>query len=625
MAFVAIQRAVVLLTTLLAIWPTVRRAAVLVITTAVRMLTVIFLAGVLVLIQQSPYNAAEPDHAGVVQMAFVTQCVLEQLIDSCVCLAVGWSSLFCRTIGSIARNVAAFGTAVLLQLSGTLLARGKGYTQAAGQSSWPGRPPGSAEHATAPDSAPVTVGATAGWLAACCKLVLHRSSGHALVASNGRASSMCDVPVSGDCASAARSDRQLFTIVVTVPRAAKMQLRQAAATGRRRGLAIIILVAGVALAACLLGGVSTQMEGGAITVSLGRVPKRSNWPRGPERDGTGSVGRGCDSSRRWWRFLHPIGDVQACCPTHPEVLGETTGAADLEAPPQVEPEGRNGGLKLASVFAFASDSTARGCDFCTSTCTCAGASGPGACAGTSANFTTVSLTSVLPGRLSASRPRWRLTGGTRDDNRGLWLRSGQLPSALVPFQPAAHASLPTLFTDALNLLAMCACIANQAAISAAEVEAVSAWCRWQPPRPLLDRVRTAGVGSRAPLAMSHESACAAERRFLMAQAQQRLSACCALQLVFISFSLTPLLFARLFLLNLQLTCEAYYTLLLTYAILAAAMLCCMLCSLTVLRSVVGNVLRLVPWARRGLLTSARELTVGSPRELTWPEVLGGWC
>ena len=53
MAFVAIQRAVVLVTTLLAIWPTVRRAAVLVITTAVRMLTVIFLAGVLVLIQHA--------------------------------------------------------------------------------------------------------------------------------------------------------------------------------------------------------------------------------------------------------------------------------------------------------------------------------------------------------------------------------------------------------------------------------------------------------------------------------------------------------------------------------------------------------------------------------------------
>jgi len=40
----------------------------------------------------------------------------------------------------------------------------------------------------------------------------------------------------------------------------------------------------------------------ASTVSLGRVPKRSNWPRGSERDGTGSVGRDCDSSQQWrWR------------------------------------------------------------------------------------------------------------------------------------------------------------------------------------------------------------------------------------------------------------------------------------------------------------------------------------
>jgi len=64
------------------------------------------------------------------------------------------------------------------------------------------------------------------------------------------------------------------------------------------------------------------------------------------------------------------------------------------------------------------------------------------------------------------------------------------------------------------------------------------------------------------------------------------------QLAFISFALTPLLFAKLLLLSLQLTCEACCTLLLACAILTAGMLCCMLYMLFMLCSLVGDVLRL---------------------------------
>ena len=55
--------------------------------------------------------------------------------------------------------------------------------------------------------------------------------------------------------------------------------------------------------------------------------------------------------------------------------------------------------------------------------------------------------------------------------------------------------------------------------------------------------------------------------------------------------------------------------------LTAGVLYCMLCMLFMLCSLVGGVLRLVRWALRGLLSTARELTVGSSRELTWLEVL----
>ena len=608
MAFTVALPAAVLVTTLRAVRPVVRRGAVLVITTAGRMPTVVLLAAVLVLIQLLPYHAEERGHAGVVQMAtimrcvheqffqhcqrlvvgwrglfcravlgcsiFVTfggppaayraaelgcaacvlqmaavvQCVREQLFQRCLRPAVGWSGLLCRAARSVAMASARVGGVVLLQLGGTLLACGEGCMRAAGFSSWPGRPPGPAEHAPAPGPAPCARGSTcalSAYLAGAAtyygNLVLLRCYGY------GRALASFGVPMSGNCAFAACFHRQSPAAAVPGPNAAYLRLRHAVAPNRRRGLAAVILLASVAFTPCLLGSGLTQTECGAITASLGRVPKRSYWQDGPERDGTGSVGRGRDSPQRRRPFD----------------------------------------------YAFASDSAACGWDFCISTCTCAGASRPGTCMGARANLTTAGLTLVLPEGLGADLPRWRLTGGERDGNRGLLLRSSRLPGALVPFQPSAQASLPTLLADALDLLATCACIANQAAAAAAEVEAVSAWCRWQPPRPLLDRVRTAGVGSRAPLAMPRESAHAVERRFLMAQAQQRLAAGCAVQLAFISFALTPLLFARLLLLSLQLTCEACCTLLLACAILTAGMLCCMLYMLFMLSSLVGDVLRLV--------------------------------
>ena len=67
-----------------------QRVAVLVITTAVRMLTVVLLAAVLVLIQLLPYHAEERGHAGVVQMATIMQCVHEQFFQHCQRLVVGW-------------------------------------------------------------------------------------------------------------------------------------------------------------------------------------------------------------------------------------------------------------------------------------------------------------------------------------------------------------------------------------------------------------------------------------------------------------------------------------------------------------------------------------------------------
>ena len=579
MAFTAMLRAAVLVTTLRDMLPAVRRGVVLVITTAVRMLAVVFVAAVPVLSQLAPCHAAEPGHAGVIQVATAMQCVHGPFFGHWRRLVVGWSGLFCRAAGSVARVLARIGGVVLLQLGGTLLACGIGCTWAAGLSSWPGRPPGPAGHAPAPGPALCSRGSTCALYAYLVdaatyygNLVLLRCYGY------GRALASFGVPMRGDCAFAACFHRQPTAAAVPGPSAAYLRLRHAVAPNRR-GLAAaaVILLASVALTPCLLGGGLTRAECGAITASLGQVPKRSHWQHGPERDGAGLVGRGRDSSQRRRPFD----------------------------------------------YAFASDSAACGWDFCISTCACAGASGSGTCMGARANLTTASLTSAPPAvGLGDDRPRWRLTGGVRDGSRGLWLRSSRLPGALVLLQPSARASLPTLLADALDLLATCACIANQAAAAAAEVEAVSAWCSWQPPRPLLDRVRTAGVGSRAPLAMPRESAHAVEQRFLMAQAQQRLAAGCAVQLAFISFALTPLLFAQLLLLSLQLTCEACCILLIACTILTAGVLCCMLCMLFVLCSLVGVVLRLVRWVRRGLLLSARELAVGSSRELTWLEVLG---
>ena len=96
-----------------------------------------------------------------------------------------------------------------------------------------------------------------------------------------------------------------------------------------------------------------------------------------------------------------------------------------------------------------------------------------------------------------------------------------------------------------------------------------------------------------------------ERRVLVTQARQRLAASCTLQLVFISFSLTPLFSATLASYTLQLICEAYYPLLLTCSALAAGTIFCIL---HMLRCAVSSVMRLIGWARRGLLRSARELT-----------------
>ena len=223
--------------------------------------------------------------------------------------------------------------------------------RAAGLSSWPGRPPGPAEHAPAPGPAPCTGGSTcalSAYLVGAAtyygNLVLLRCYG------GGRALASFGVHMSGNCAFAACFHRQSPAAAVPGPNAAYLRLRHAVAPNRRRGLAAVILLASVAFTPCLLGSGLTQTECGAITASLGRVPKRSYWQDGPERDGTGSVGRGRDSPQRRRPFD----------------------------------------------YAFASDSAACGWDFCISTCTCAGASRPGTCMGARANLTTAGLTLVLP-------------------------------------------------------------------------------------------------------------------------------------------------------------------------------------------------------------------------------------
>ena len=93
MAFTVTLPAAVLVTTLRAIRPVVWRGAVLVITAAGRMPTVVLLAAVLVLIQLLPYHAEERGHAGVVQMATIMRCVHEQFFQHCQRLVVGWRGL----------------------------------------------------------------------------------------------------------------------------------------------------------------------------------------------------------------------------------------------------------------------------------------------------------------------------------------------------------------------------------------------------------------------------------------------------------------------------------------------------------------------------------------------------
>ena len=491
MAFAATLRAVVLWTPLLSVWPSVQLGAVLASITAVHVTALIFLTVVLIVLQLSSHNVAELVHTGVKQMAFVMQYVLEQSYERSVRPVVGWSRSSGRTISSIAGILAPFGSSTLLQLGGTLLARGAVCMQAAGLSSWPGRPPGSAEHAAAPALAPVTARAAAGQLNANCKPILHRCT----------------------------------------PRH-----RQRATTGRRCSLVIATLIAGVALATWARSGASMQAECDVVSRVVGQPQAPTPVPRrGPRGMGLGAR-----------RIYHqPPLRVQGALLTH-------------HAQPACVSRHRkqSGGSKPSG----------------------------------------------------ANPARWLLTGGASEvaieGNRGLWLRSRPQPSALVPFQLPAQLPMPTLLADFLNLLAMCACIANQAAIAAAETEAVAVWSGWQPPLPLLTRLRTAGVGSRAPFAAPPESARAMERRTLAAQARLRVAAACTLQLVLISFSLAPLFYYAILL-------EAYYTLLLTYAALAAGVICCMLCTL---RVAVSSAMWLMGRLRRGLLRSMRELTR--------PEVLG---
>ena len=293
MAFTAMLRAAVLVTTLRDMLPAVRRGVVLVITTAVRMLAVVFVAAVPVLSQLAPCHAAEPGHAGVIQVATAMQCVHGPFFGHWRRLVVGWSGLFCRAAGSVARVLARVGGVVLLQLGGTLLACGIGCTWAAGLSSWPGRPPGPAGHAPAPGPALCSRGSTC---ALCAYLVDAATYYGNLVLLHcygyGRALTSFSVPMSGGCAYAACFHRQPTAAAVSGPDVAYLRLRHAVAPNRR-GLAAaaVILLASVALTPCLLGGGLTQAGCGAITASLGRVPKRSHWQHGPERDGAGLVGR----------------------------------------------------------------------------------------------------------------------------------------------------------------------------------------------------------------------------------------------------------------------------------------------------------------------------------------------
>ena len=105
------------------------------------------------------YHAAELGCAACApQVAAVVQCVREQLFQRCMRFAVGWGGLLCRAARSVAMASARVGGVVLLQLGGMLLAYGEGCMWAAGFSSWPGRPPGPAEHAPAPGPAPCARG-----------------------------------------------------------------------------------------------------------------------------------------------------------------------------------------------------------------------------------------------------------------------------------------------------------------------------------------------------------------------------------------------------------------------------------------------------------------------------------
>ena len=385
MVFAAALGSAVLETPLSPVSQPVWIGAVLASSTAVHVLVLIFLTAVLTVVWHPPQNAAAPEPKGVKQMALAMQHVLEALYGRSVRLVVGWRSLLGHTVGPIAATQCRFWSSALIQLCGTLHGLGAVCMQAAGLSRWPGRPPGSTEHASALASAPVTVRAGAGRLQACRTPILH-----------------------------SRTPRH----------------RQRAAAGCRWSLVIATFIAGAVLATWLRSGASTQVECNAVSKVVGLEVQRQAPAPAPRRAPRG-VGLGARriQPRLGHQGAEPTQHAQpTCVPRHQELIR---------------------GSKL-------------------------------------------------------DPPRWLLTGGATEveteGNRGLWLRSRPQLSALVPYRPPAQPPLPTLLTGVLNLLAVCACIANRAATAAAEAEAVAIWSGWQPPLPLLARLRTAGVGSRAPLA-----------------------------------------------------------------------------------------------------------------------------
>jgi hypothetical protein len=156
MVFAVTLRVVVLWAPLLTVWSPVRPGAVLASITDIHILALIFLSGVLIVTQLSSHNEQNLCTTCVKQVAFVMRHVLGTSYELSVRLVAGWSCLLGRTVCVTA------GSCVVLRLIWAstplqlLLARGAVCMQAAGLSSWPGRPPGFAKCAAAPASAPAT-------------------------------------------------------------------------------------------------------------------------------------------------------------------------------------------------------------------------------------------------------------------------------------------------------------------------------------------------------------------------------------------------------------------------------------------------------------------------------------